>query len=116
MGPMINLANVQRVDRLVDTAIAAGAKVIVRGGQVKEGPLAKGAFYRPTLLEIRDPSLQIAQQEVFGPVLVMQAFDSEAEAIALANDSEYGLSASIWSMDVDRPLRIAMVLRQRASR
>jgi betaine-aldehyde dehydrogenase len=107
MGPMINLANVQRVDRLVDAAIAAGAKVIVRGGQVKEGPLAKGAFYRPTLLEIQDPSLPIAQQEAFGPVLVMQAFDSEAEAIALANDSEYGLSASIWSMDVDRPLRIA---------
>ena len=107
MGPMINLANVQRVDRLVDAAIAAGAKVIVRGGQVKEGPLAKGAFYRPTLLEIQDPSLPIAQQEVFGPVLVMQAFDTEAEAIALANDSEYGLSASIWSMDVDRPLRIA---------
>jgi betaine-aldehyde dehydrogenase len=107
VGPMINLANVQRVDRLVDAAIAAGAKVIVRGGQVKEGPLAKGAFYRPTLLEIQDPSLPIAQQEAFGPVLVMQAFDSEAEAIALANDSEYGLSASIWSMDVDRPLRIA---------
>jgi betaine-aldehyde dehydrogenase len=107
MGPMINLANVQRVDRLVDAAIAAGAKVIVRGGQVKEGPLAKGAFYRPTLLETQDPSLPIAQQEVFGPVLVMQAFDTEAEAIALANDSEYGLSASIWSMDVDRPLRIA---------
>jgi betaine-aldehyde dehydrogenase len=107
MGPMINLANVQRVDRLVDAAIAAGAKVIVRGGQVKEGPLAKGAFYRPALLEIQDPSLPMAQQEVFGPVLVMQAFDSEAEAIALANDSEYGLSASIWSLDVDRPLRIA---------
>jgi betaine-aldehyde dehydrogenase len=107
MGPMINVANVQRVDRLVDAAIAAGAKVIVRGGQVKDGPLAKGAFYRPTLLEIHDHSLPVAQNEVFGPVLVMQAFDTEAEAIMLANDSEYGLAASIWSTDVDRPLRIA---------
>jgi betaine-aldehyde dehydrogenase len=107
MGPMINLANVQRVDRLVDAAIAAGAKVIVRGGQVKDGPLAKGAFYRPTLLEIHDHSLPVAQNEVFGPVLVMQAFDTEAEAIMLANNSEYGLAASIWSTDVDRPLRIA---------
>ena len=107
MGPMINVANVQRVDRLVDAAIAAGAKVIVRGGQVKEGPLAKGAFYRPTLLEIHDHSLPIAQSEVFGPVLVMQPFDTEAEAVALANDSEYGLSASVWSTDVDRPLRVA---------
>jgi len=107
MGPMINVANVQRVDRLVDAAIAAGARVVVRGGPIKDGPLAKGAFYRPTLLEIHDHSLRIAQDEVFGPVLVMQAFDTEAEAVTLANDSEYGLSASIWSTDVDRPLRIA---------
>jgi betaine-aldehyde dehydrogenase len=107
MGPMINVANVERIDRLVDEAIAAGAKVVVRGGRVKDGPLAKGAFYRPTLLEIHDHSLPIARQEVFGPVLVMQAFDTEAEAVALANDSEYGLAASIWSTNVDRPLRVA---------
>jgi len=107
MGPMINVANVQRVDRLVDAAIVAGAKVVVRGGPIKDGPLAKGAFYRPTLLEIHDHGLRIAQDEVFGPVLVMQAFDTEAEVVAVANNSEYGLSASIWSTDVDRPLRIA---------
>jgi len=107
MGPMINMANVQRVDQLVEAAIAAGARVVVRGGPIKEGPLAKGAFYRPTLLEINDHSLRIAQDEVFGPVLVMQAFDTEQEAVALANNSEYGLAASVWSTDVDRPLRIA---------
>jgi betaine-aldehyde dehydrogenase len=107
MGPMINVANVRRVDRLVDDAIAAGATVVVRGGPIKEGPLAKGAFYRPTLLEIHDHSMRIAQDEAFGPVLVMQTFDTEAEAVALANNSEYGLSASVWSTDVDRPLRIA---------
>jgi betaine-aldehyde dehydrogenase len=107
MGPMINVANVQRVDGLVETAIASGAKVVVRGGPIKEGPLAKGAFYRPTLLEISDHSMPIAQDEVFGPVLVMQAFDTEEEAVALANNSEYGLAASIWSTSVDRPLRIA---------
>jgi betaine-aldehyde dehydrogenase len=107
MGPLINVANVQRVDNLVKAAIAAGAKVVVRGGPVEKGPLSKGAFYRPTLLEIHDHSLRIAQDEVFGPVLVMQAFDTEDEAVSLANDSEYGLSASIWSSNVDRPLRIA---------
>jgi betaine-aldehyde dehydrogenase len=107
MGPMINMANVQRVDGLVEDAIAGGAKVVVRGGPFKEGPLAKGAFYRPTLLEISDHSMPIAQNEVFGPVLIMQAFDTEEEAVALANNSEYGLAASIWSTNVDRPLRIA---------
>jgi betaine-aldehyde dehydrogenase len=110
MGPMINLDAVRRVDKVVDDAIAAGAKVVVRGGPFKEGPLAKGAFYRPALLEIANHDLPIAQNEVFGPVLVMQAFDSEAEAVALANNSIYGLSASVWSENVDRPMRIARQL------
>jgi betaine-aldehyde dehydrogenase len=107
MGPMISMANVERVDAIVEDAIAAGAKVVVRGGRFREGALSKGAFYRPTLLEITDHSIPIAQNEVFGPVLVMQAFDTEEEAIALANDSEYGLAASIWSTNVDRPRRVA---------
>jgi betaine-aldehyde dehydrogenase len=107
MGPMITMDNVTRVDGLVDAAIAAGARVVVRGGPFKEGPLSKGAFYRPTLLEIDSHDIAIAQDEVFGPVLVMQAFDTEAEAVALANDSVYGLAASVWSTNVDRPLRIA---------
>jgi betaine-aldehyde dehydrogenase len=111
MGPMINMANVHRVDGMVEAAIAAGAAVVVRGGPFKDGPLAGGAFYRPTLLEINDHSMPIAQEEVFGPVLVMQAFDSEDEAVDLANHSEYGLAASVWSTNVDRPLRIARQLQ-----
>jgi betaine-aldehyde dehydrogenase len=107
MGPMINLDNVKRVDRLVEAAIAQGAKVVVRGGPFTDGPLSKGAFYQPTLLEISDPAMAIAQDEAFGPVLVMQAFDTEAEAVTLANDSMYGLAASVWSSNIDRPLRIA---------
>lgn len=110
MGPLIDKPNVTRVDEMVEAAITAGAKRVVRGGPVNEGTLAKGAFYRPTLLEVTDSKLPIVQQEVFGPVLTMQVFDTETEAIALANDSEYGLSASIWSRDADRPLRVAREL------
>jgi betaine-aldehyde dehydrogenase len=110
MGPMINRQAVARVDGVVDAAISQGAKVVVRGGPLKDGPHSKGAFYRPTLLEISDPAMPIAQDEVFGPVLVMQAFDTEAQAVALANNSAYGLAASVWSSDVDRPLRVARQL------
>jgi betaine-aldehyde dehydrogenase len=110
MGPIIDKPNVERIDNIVADAIGHGAKVIVRGGPVTSGPLAAGAFYRPTLLEVNDNSMPVVQDEVFGPVLTMQTFASEAEAVTLANDSKYGLSASVFSRDVDLPLRVALAL------
>ena len=110
MGPIIDQANVKRIDAVVEAAISAGAAVIVRGGPITTGPWAAGAFYRPTLLEVDDGSMDIVQNEVFGPVLTMQTFTTEAEAISMANDSNYGLSASVFSRDVDLPMRVALAL------
>lgn len=110
MGPLIDKKNVDRVDRVVKDALSNGATAIVRGGPVTDGRLAKGAFFRPAMLEISDNSLQIAQQETFGPVITIQRFSDEQEAVSLANDNDYGLSASIWTRDLDRSLRVAQAL------
>lgn len=111
MGPLIDKAAVTRVDAAVASAIAAGAKPVVRGGIPADQALAGGAFYLPALLELPDQSLPIAREETFGPVQTLIVFDTEDEAIELANDSDYGLSACVWSRDVDRPIRVARRLQ-----
>jgi acyl-CoA reductase-like NAD-dependent aldehyde dehydrogenase len=103
MGPMIDAASARRVDRFVRRAIDAGAKPLVRGGLVADG----SAYYRPSLLQVDSVEFELVQEEVFGPVATFEVFDDEDEAVALANGTRYGLSAAIWSRDVDRPLRVA---------
>lgn len=107
MGPLIDLASVKRVDAAVEAAIQGGAQVIVRGGPATDPACAGGAFYHPTLLTVTDSSMPIVQAETFGPVQTIQVFDTEDEAVELANDTEYGLNACVWSRDVDMPVRVA---------
>lgn len=106
MGPMIDAANAERVDRIVAEA-ADYAKILVRGGPVAPG----SALYRPSLVEVDDTTTRIVQEEVFGPVATFEVFDAEADAVCLANDTEYGLAASVWSRDIDRPRRVARQLK-----
>jgi betaine-aldehyde dehydrogenase len=96
MGPLIDKPNVARVDGLVEEALAY-AKAIVRGGPATEGALAKGAFFRPALLEVDDVNTDIVQKEVFGPVATFEVFDTESDAIARANATEMGLAAGIFT-------------------
>src|SRR4051794_29666811 len=109
MGPMIDQAGVERVEAIVERALGYST-AIVRGGRPDDPALAGGAYLRPALLEVDDPSAEIVQQEVFGPVASFEVFDTEQDAIGLANATDYGLAAGIWTRDVDRPLRVGREL------
>jgi acyl-CoA reductase-like NAD-dependent aldehyde dehydrogenase len=106
MGPLIDKADVSRVEGLVQAALAY-VKPIVRGGPATDGALAAGAFYRPALLEVEDVSTEIVQKEVFGPVATFEVFDTEADAIALANATEYGLAAAIFTASINTSRRVS---------
>jgi betaine-aldehyde dehydrogenase len=110
MGPLIGKRDVARVDGMVEAALAH-AKPIVRGGPAVEGELAAGAFYRPTLLEVTDLTSDIVQKEVFGPVATFEVFDTEQEAIAMANATEMGLAAGVFTNDINISARVSRELK-----
>jgi betaine-aldehyde dehydrogenase len=106
MGPLIDKADVTRVDGMVQAALAY-AKPVVRGGPATDGALAAGAFYRPALLEVEDVNTEIVQKEVFGPVATFEVFDTETDAIARANATEYGLAAGIFTSNINISRRVS---------
>ncbi|MFF2846280.1 aldehyde dehydrogenase family protein [Streptomyces sp. NPDC058001] len=106
-GPMITEAQYRKVlDHFAD-ARAAGALPVTGGSAYDSGPAARGLYIRPTVYAGVHPDLRIAREEIFGPVLVSLPFTDEADALALADDTEYGLVASVWSGDTARGLRLA---------
>ncbi|CAL9324703.1 aldehyde dehydrogenase family protein [Streptomyces sp. SudanB66_2053] len=103
MGAMIDASNAKRVEGVVADA-GAYAQVLLRGAR-------DGAFIHPSLIEVSDLNTPIVQNEVFGPVATFEVFDTEEEAIQRANATEYGLAASLWTRDVDRPLRVGREIK-----
>lgn len=105
MGPIVSEQQVMRIDELVQDAAAKGANVLLGGHRVRRDD-RDTLFYPPTILDNVDSSMRVLQEEVFGPVLCVLRFDDEDECLRIANDTSYGLSAGVWTQDINRALRM----------
>ena len=110
LGPVVSKAHYDKIQRLIQIGIDEGATLIAGGTGKPEG-FERGYYVKPTIFANVDNAMTIAQEEVFGPVLVMIPFADEAEAIVIANDSPYGLAGYIQSLDIDRAHRVSRQLR-----
>lgn len=110
-GPVISEAACNRILGTIERAEESGAGKLVTGGRRMAGELADGYFIQPTIFDEVDPQSELAQQEIFGPVLSVMRFEDEGEAVSLANDTEFGLAAYIQTRDVSRVHRVAGDLR-----
>jgi aldehyde dehydrogenase (NAD+) len=110
MGPLVSQLQFDKVQRMIASGIAAGA-TLVAGGLGRPEGLAHGFYVRPTVFGDVTPDMEIAREEIFGPVLSIIAYDSEDEAIAIANDTPYGLAGFVQSRDAEHARRIANRIR-----
>jgi aldehyde dehydrogenase (NAD+) len=110
IGPLVSQAQFNKVQGLIETAIAEGAR-LVTGGMGRPDGMNRGYFVRPTVFADVNNQMTIAREEVFGPVLVMIPFEDEDEAVAIANDTPYGLAAYLSTGDAEKGQRVARQLR-----
>jgi acyl-CoA reductase-like NAD-dependent aldehyde dehydrogenase len=106
IGPLVNREGIENIDSLVQDSVEKGAEVLTGGQRLK----SKGYFYEPTVIKNVSTNMRIASEETFGPVAPVTIVEDESEAIHRANDSQYGLGASIWTRDLDKADRLSRTI------
>ena len=103
IGPLVNINSLKNMESLVAESVKEGAEIVAGGERTN----TKGFFYLPTIMKNVSPTMRIATEEVFGPIAPIIVADDEKEAIRLANDSKYGLGASVWTQDLDKAEKLS---------
>jgi betaine-aldehyde dehydrogenase len=111
VGPLVSAAHRAKIEDFVASAQAEGAKLVAGGRRPDEPELQQGFFYRPTVLDGCTREMRVVREETFGPILTVERFDTEAQAVELANDTEYGLAGAVFTNDGARAHRVAGALR-----
>jgi acyl-CoA reductase-like NAD-dependent aldehyde dehydrogenase len=107
LGPLVNASGLKTIDSQVKDSVKERAEILTGGEQIR----SKGYFYKPTILKNVTPNMRVAQEEVFGPVAPIIVADDEIQSVRLANDSQYGLGASIWTQDLDKAENLSRMIR-----
>ncbi len=111
MGPLVSAAHRAKVEGYIQVGVQEGATLACGGGRPKGAAFAQGHFVEPTIFDDVTPDMRIAREEIFGPVLSVIPFDTEDEAVRLANDTVYGLAAAVWTSNITKGLRVIRELR-----
>jgi acyl-CoA reductase-like NAD-dependent aldehyde dehydrogenase len=106
VGPLVNAKSLENIEGIVNRTIKSGAELLTGGERIN----GKGYFFKPTIFKNVSPEMEIAQEEVFGPVAPIITANDEKEAIRIANDSKFGLGASIWTQDLEKAERLSSIV------